>query len=228
MGITRSSVESTLAGACPRPWPREVAIRVRQGFQRTVTRLIGEHSGGMPVARIRARLSRWDLSLFPRLRVLRFQRLHQQLGRAVPPRVSAAVWRTQWNGWCTERRMASLRGPRCGCIFSCPWAPDEIEHYATCPAVTAFAQRCLRLVAAPAGAPRMRDFLLLDSLPDGPLQDATILRAIRTAAVYRTHTLVRHGSVPRGAAAAEALQQCARELVRGHRRSGRALDSVNG
>ena len=222
MGITRASVASVLAGSCPRPWSREVAVKVRGDFQRTVMWFVGEHSGDMPITRVRTRLSRWDLSLFPRLRVLRFRRLHQQLGRAVPPRVSAAVWRTQWTGWCTERRMASLGGPRCGRIFGCPRAPDEIEHYATCRAVAAFALCRLRLVAAPVGAPRLRDFFLLDTLPDGPLQDTTILRAVRTAAVYRTHTLVRHGCVPRGAAAAEALHQCARELVRGHQRAGRA------
>ena len=69
---------------------------------------------------------------------------------------------------------------------------------------------------------------LLDALPDAPMQDTAILQAARAAAVYRTHALVRHGCVPRGAAAVEALQQRARELVRGHRRAGRALDAVNG
>ena len=71
----------------------------------------------------------------------------------------------------------------------------------------------------------MACFLLLDMGPNSIDADPLLLarKALRTAAVYKVHCMVRHGAIPAGAAAQEALQQAVRELVRGHAAANRAL-----
>ena len=131
------------------------------------------------------------------------------------------MWRTLWNGWVSARRMRSLDGREGACIFGCrAEAQDSIEHCAHCSVVAMFARRTLGLAPAPSAARRLEHFLGLD-LPDAVRdRDAALRRALRTAAVYRAHCLVRHGRLTRGAEAAEALPQCVRELTRGHASAG--------
>ena len=71
----------------------------------------------------------------------------------------------------------------------------------------------------------MACFLLLDMGSNSVDTDLSLLarKAILTAAVHKVHCLVRHGAVPAGAAAQEALQQAVRELGRGHAAANRAL-----
>ena len=85
--------------------------------------------------------------------------------------------------------------------------------------------RELNLTRAATPGDRLADFLgLAYRETDG--MDAAVLRAIRLAAIYRVHCLCRHGQLRRGAAAAEALQQACREVVKGHRAACRVYDAV--
>ena len=145
----------------------------------------------------------------------------------VPPRVLAAVWRTQWNGW-TRRRMNTRGGGVAGgrCMLGCHGEDhDSVEHYARCPLLRGWASRALRLAAPPVEA-RLGDFLLLTPRPRADAGGELPRRALRTAAAYRVHCLVRHGRVARGPAACEALSQVARDMVRGHALAGAALDAA--
>ena len=113
--------------------------------------------------------------------------------------------------------MKGLDGRASACIFEClPGRPDSIEHYAVCPAVAAFGMNRLGLRPVAEHRHRLLQFLALDIPNAAADREGALKRAIRTAAVYRTHCLVRHGLVQRGAAAIEALPQSARELARGH------------
>ena len=60
------------------------------------------------------------------------------------------------------------------------------------------------------------EFMLLDHPPGGLPEDVLLLRAVRTAAVYRVHCRARHaeGSATPGTG---ALGLAALELVRGHK-----------
>ena len=102
---------------------------------------------------------------------------------------------------------------------------DSVQHYARCPRLRGWAARALRLTA-PLEADRLGDFLLLTPRPRADAAGDLPRRALRTAAAYRVHCLVRHGRVARGPAACEALSQAARDLVRGHSLAGAALDAA--
>ena len=152
--------------------------------------------------------------MFPGRRAQRASGLLRLLGSRVPPRVWAAVWRTLWNGWATNRRMQGQGAVR-RCIYGCS-ADDSIEHYAFCPVIAATVGPELGL-GRPGTAPAaLLDFLALEP-PATRINGAVLVKkAVRMAAAYRTHILVTHGAVRPGAAAREALFQSLREVVRGH------------
>ena len=112
-----------------------------------------------------------------------------------------------------------------GCIFGCrPGAEDAIEHYAHCRVVTDLAERNLGLPREATPQARLAAFLLLDTRGQDNLRDETVAGALRTAAVYRVHGLVRHGRVHPGANAQDAWKQSLRELARGSRAAAAVLD----
>ena len=111
------------------------------------------------------------------------------------------------------------------CIFGCPKdMPDSIEHYAKCPCVASVTGVDLGLPRV-VGEAALMDFLALD-LPSSQYDVRVVLKAIRMAAVYRTHVQVTHGAMRVGAAAKEALRQALREVVRGHAGASRAYDNA--
>ena len=226
-GIDITELESELAGGQQRPWPRGVDRQVRKKFQKTLchrlTSLEGVQAEAWLQHRVRHKMDRWRCAMLPRRRADRAYRVLQLLGSRVPPRVWAALWRTLWNGWATNRRLQG-RGAVQSCIYGCPAdAPDSIEHYAVCPRLADAALTALGLprVLGPAAIP---EFLALDPVPTGANAPQLVLKAVRVAAAYRAHTLVTHGQVRQGVAALEAFAQFTREAVRGHARAGRDLD----
>ena len=134
--------------------------------------------------------------MFPGRRAQRATGLLHLLGPRVPARVWAAVWRTLWNGWATNRRMQG-QGAVQRCIYGCS-ADDSIEHYAFCPVIAATVGPELGL-GRPGTAPAaLLDFLALEppaTRANGPV---LVKKAVRMAA------------------AREALFQSLREVVRGH------------
>ena len=175
--------------------------------------------------RARRKLEYWDVPQFPRIRAQRCLQVLGRLSALVPPRVLAATWRTQWNGWVTFRRFQGRGGHADRCAFCGPGAQDAIQHYASCPHVWRFAQSRLGIQRPASRGECLACFLLLDMGPNSIDADPSLLarKALRTAAVYKVHCMVRHGAIPAGAAAQEALQQAVRELVRGHAAANRAL-----
>lgn len=230
MGVTPRSLEDSVAGDVPRPWTLSVHQRVRAGFQRAARDALPLAAEGMMHARIERKLTRWDVDGFPRVRVRRFLRILPRIASSCPPRVAAAVWRAQWNGWTTQRRMRTAPGAHglCSdCVFRCGRGQaDSIEHYAHCPVVADFAGRRLRLPRAATPRQRLACFLLLDGTLEFADVEEVRRRAVLTAAVYQVANAVRHGVLAPGAAAAEGLIQAAREAVRGHAAATAALNDI--
>ena len=96
---------------------------------------------------LRRRMERWNVNLFPRIRVLRIRSILVRLAPLVPPRVRAAALRTALNGWCTSRRFQ--RAGRC--FLGCG-GQDIVEHYAACPEVLEFSRQKLGLQQSHIGA----------------------------------------------------------------------------
>ena len=75
------------------------AKRLAHGVQKAARQALARTLPSAPEARMRAKLERWDLPLFPRLRAERAVAVTARLRKLAPPRVLAAVLRTWYNGW---------------------------------------------------------------------------------------------------------------------------------
>ena len=211
--ITPPVVQLRAARATSRPLTRQQVHRADKHTQRAVGELLRERQRRCPEARMRKKLEKWEVPLFPRLRAQRAVVALQRLATLAPPRVGAAVLRTWWSGWCTSRRFGGCSR----CIFCRAEAQDSVEHASVCRALAIFGRDHLRLPYLTEVGERRLNFLLLehrDDLPDRRL----LLGALRIAAAYRLHCQHRrrpaalHGE----GVAQRALAQAARELVMGH------------
>ena len=232
LGITRDAVEHRIlpkssGGRAQQPRPPAQAQRLRQQFQRTVQQMLPQPSDAELEQRARHKMERWRVDVFPRIRAINAVAFLKTLRGKVPPRAWAAVWRALWNGWATHRRTQGREG-MAGCMFCCSdEAPDSLEHYASCQWVQAVAGQQLRLHRRATPESRLASLLGLDWRPGGD-EEVAVRVAIRLAALYRVHCLCRHGHVQRGAAAAEALGQSCREVVRGCQRATHVYDLAVG
>ena len=226
-GVTPQVIENDIAQHAPRPFDRAAAARVRSRFQRVARDHLRDLDLGKFQQRVRAKLTRWRILLFPRIRMQRMLASGPRLVDILPPRVLAAVWRTRWNGWVTQRRMQSLPGCRRRCIFQCsPTAEDSIEHYACCPRVAEWARRDLGLDQPEGTQAKLAGFLLLDPPVTALNDEALAARALRTASVYRTHCFATHGKLVAGTTAQQSLRQSVKELVNGHHRATQLLTTI--
>ena len=108
----------------------------RRCLQANITKAIIKKEGYDPHYRIRKKLDRWKLDGTPRAQVDRFQRYLGLLKNKVQPRVVAAILKTAWNGWGTERRFQVSNPNRTRCLLGCTLpARDCIEHYDRCATV---------------------------------------------------------------------------------------------
>lgn len=128
---------------------------------------------------MRRRLDRRRLLIFPCLRV----------SHALCVLLAVGL-RTLWNGWVAACRPQHREAPeRRYCLFGCD-APDEIEHYSSCSAVSDFAASYLGLRRAATPPSHLAEFFSWTT--SAPVGDLLIRKALRTAAVYQVHNLWRH------------------------------------
>ena len=104
VGFDIRDVEADLGQHQPRPHTRAVVHRLARGVQKAARSRLSRLYRCCTEDRLRHKLERWDMPLFPRLRASRALQAAQRLSKLVPPRVVAAVIRTWFNGWCTRRR----------------------------------------------------------------------------------------------------------------------------
>ena len=194
---------------------REKGVRRVKKQTQKVTRLaIANHDLPNAEGRIRKKMARWKLAGLPRVTATRCTRLLKDLSRLVPPRVSAAVWRTMWNGWTTDRRF-SVSGHRCllGCDSVCN--EDSIEHYARCAVTRRLALQFLGL-PIPHYSFWLGNFVAL-GVNHRYCDDAVLTRrAALVYSIYRTTNHLRHHPTSDAQFIMDMAQQYVREAVRGH------------
>ena len=154
--------------------------------------------------RFRHKLARWSLPIPVGRLARRAPNIFERLSRLAPPRVVAAVWRTQWNGWCTARRFQNVGRCCLGCSCS---ARDCIEHYALCPLVARLKCRFLGLRDV-----SLESFLCLGSAGDKELS----LAALATYAVFRATNHFRGKPAPDSQKCADALEHWCKIGAKGH------------
>ena len=221
-GIDIRGIEADLGALGPQPHTRAITRRLAQGVQRATRLALNLSMQFHPETRLRQKLSKWSLPLFPRLRAMRAARLLPRLQRLAPPRVVSAVIRTWYNGWCTRRRFQQ-RGQ---CIFGCSLGADAVEHYICCSRLLRHGEQRLRLPPPTTFADRGVSFLLLEPRSNLPT-DVLIRRALLLAAAYRLHCRLRHGApIVDDEVLQRALTQAVKESAVGHARATQALDSI--
>ena len=167
---------------------------------------------------MRARLHRWNLPGLPLRTSRRALRRLAALRARCPPRVAAAALSTLWNRWCTARRFQRVGN----CVLGCGGREDSIEHYARCSRTRAFAASFLRPGFAAGEGPEM--LMLTHGRLEDP--DALVRAGVLVYAVYRTTERLRRAGGDGEQAVRQALQQAAREAVRGHPSATRLLDGA--
>ena len=221
-GITIESVEAELGAEAPRPHTRHQSKRVAHGVQKAARTAIVRTEPDSSELRLRSKLQRWPLPLYPRLRASRAAAVTRRLRKLVPPRVLSAVLRTWFNGWCTQRRFQA----KGSCLFGCKFGEDALEHYIRCTKLHSHAKTRMRLPMHLAVEDRGLSFMLLDSpslLPDPQLT----LRALLLTAAYRLHCNLRlRQAFTDDEVLRRALDQACKESALGHPGAIATLDGI--
>lgn len=221
-GISLATVEADLGANAPRPHTCCQAKKLAHGVQKAARRALTLTLPSAPEVRLRSKLERWALPLYPRLRAARAAAVTARLRKLAPPRVLAAVLRTWFNGWCTKRRF-QCKG---SCVFGCTFGEDSVDHYMRCSKLHQHARVRLRLPMHPLIEDRGTSFMLLDS--PSQLSDAhLVLRALLLTAAYRLHCKFRFSHpFAEEEIRQRALDQAVKEAALGHGGAMSALDGV--
>ena len=224
-GHTFTTIEDSIAKQ-PRPWTEQVNKRVRRSFQRACTELLDTTPAMHREVRLRHKLARWPVPCFPRIRAIRAAKLLDTLAKIAPPRVVAAILRTWFNGWCADRRFQARGIHNRGCIWGCQADDgDALEHYAACPKLQQFGWDTLRIPwAVDLPTRRAEFFLLTPGLAEDPEQALRL--ALRTAAAYRTHNLIRTTVGNNPAMAQSILRQSLIEISRADTRCSKMVETA--
>ena len=188
-------------------------MAVQKKFQKTTRDAILQCTKPDHERRLRHKLDVFNLPGNKRTTVLHCLGILRDLKRLVPPRVSAAVLRTMFNGWTTEHRFQKISQCKLGC---CGFTDtDSIEHYSECPTVIRFARTFLNL-SAQEHEPGLGNFVTLGGCYGTEMDSTLVLRAILVYATYRTSDLYRRKGPTDRSTAIQAMQQFAKDAVRGH------------
>ena len=146
----------------------------------------------------------------------------KDLGRLVPPRVVAAVWKTMWNGWATQRRFGQS-GHKCLLCCDSANSQDSIEHYARCRVTCDVA---INFVGLPAShySRWLGDFVVLGMDHHSCPEHMLVKRSVLVYAIYRTTCCLRHQPCSDVRKISDMIQQYVREAVRGHRKATSNLE----
>ncbi len=193
-----------------------------RGLQPAVRQRIHERGRAAPEGRLRKKLEKWTLPLFPRLRAQRALGVAARLRGLVPPRVVAAVIRTWYDGWCSQRRFQA-RGSCC--LFGRGHGEDSVQHYIWCRVLYAFATSGMRRPARDGVAQQPLALMLLEPAADLP-DESFNRRALLVAAVHQLNCTHRRRCAPLGTPleVPRALEQAVKTAARGHQRATSCLD----
>lgn len=236
IGINTEEVVKEIVGERD-PFDPRTRLKVRRELQSSVAKRIKLFHQPDPVDRIREKLHRWMdrdhtlpnaesigfLLAGPPLHVAR--RVHrnlQLLPSLVAPRVCAAVFRTLFNGWCTERRFQRRWKHTNKCVLGCGGeAEDSIEHYCCCPAVQDTLRSQLRILIPSCSA---LSFFMLNETHTDPDTYLTSC-ALITYAAYNATNYYRNSGTTTYWIARDHLRQVLIQATYGHPKSRAFLDS---
>ena len=179
------------------------------------------------VERIRNKTRRWwgkpyCLSGLPGVQTPRIHRRIKLLASGVAPRVQAAVFKTLWNGWVTERRFQRRDGQQNHCKFKCNrHAEDSIEHYCRCPVVMEVLQKMLHLHYPKEEA--LNVWLLNTAWVENHSVGACV--ALLVYGTYSAYNSIRHKGISNTAQARDCIQQHIKQGVLGHHASTKVLNN---
>jgi hypothetical protein len=220
-GLSPRSIIEEIAGNAEVPWTQAVRDRTRNHFQRTVASHLTALQRPNTEYRLREKLERWRLLGPAGIVARKVLRRLLALRGLVAPRVAAACFSTIWNRWTTERRFQRRSSASNQCVFGCGGnAEDALEHYRHCAIIRSFAWRSCRIRY---GADTF--FLAGEGEPwVGDNGDALVLMAITIYASYVVYNEGKHNGGWTEGTVQRALEQAARNAVRGHAHSQRVLD----
>jgi exonuclease III len=226
-GITIATVETKLAGNMQLPLTKARHTRILKGVQAMATDMWDTTERGNHEARLRHKLDRWQIAVLPNIRTSRATRLLAAMPRHIPPRCIAAIMRTWYNGWCTQRRFQGGPGH---CLFgNCEEAEDSIEHYSVCPALAQLANRFLGIQEQGGDLKERRArFLLLHEARPSWEKDGSEMtrRTLHLAAAYRVHCACRHAAGWQTGQAMGAYGQAVKHMVRGSKKLISLVDNI--
>ena len=147
--------------------------------------------------------------------------LHE-LAPQVTPRFQAAVFRTLWNAWTTERRFQRRQSDTNVCVFNCSsTAEDSIEHYCRCPIVRRVGYRHLKIEYPP------EEGLNIWTLNSRWVECRDIMCrvAILVYGTYRAFNSIKHKGISDSQQAQECIVQSCRPGVAGSDKCTRLWDT---
>ena len=214
------------------PWTPKQELKQRKLLQKYTTNWISKHSSPNIHYRLRDKIERWCESFGnhlgwglpgpPAQIASRIIRNLQELPHVVAPKVRAAMFRTLFNGWCTERRFQRRWGPRNTCFLGCGGgAEDSFEHYCRCPCSLHILRSRLHISIPPCKA--MSFFMMNDPHCDN--REFLICSALINYASYMATNLFRNTGKPRNwEVAIDAMGQFIKQGAAGHRISASFLN----
>ena len=220
-GVSALAVRQHAAGSSEVPLTSQQERTAKRRFQHSAGKLQQACHRRFPEQRMRQKLERIDMPLFPRVRASRAVAMLSRLASLGPPRVAAAVLRTLWSGWCTSRRF----GRRSTCLFCGTEDGDSVEHASICKVLACFGRDYLLLPYHTTPGPRRVGFLLLEAASQ-LVDEGLLLGALRITSAYHLHCKFRRGPrVHRGPDwVRRALEQGVKEAVQGHPKATAILD----
>ena len=155
-GITPLSICKDITGKSPTDWDDDCVKKIKRQTQSRCLVAICSQTLKDPLSRIRHKIGRWidkpfGLHGLPGHMTPLIHKHLLRLSKLVTPRVHAAVFKTLWNGWTSERRFQRRSKPSNVCKFQCRESTalggpeDSIEHYCRCPVVMRVAQSFLHI-----------------------------------------------------------------------------------
>lgn len=218
--LSVGQVEDSIRGDMPLPLTAARATRAKKGIQSATRRLLRNTViVNARERRLRQKLDSHGLPPAGDKWARRADHTLDSLSGVGPPRLSAALMRTWYQGWCTNSRFQ-----RAGtCIWGCR-RPDDSRSYALCPTVWNFAQKALNL-AIPRNEAKMETFYVIHKRWTKATRPELLCRAALVAAIYRARNSWR-ASGSAGVAPLGLLRQSLTESVRGHPAASAAVDTA--
>jgi len=202
-----------------------VDIHIRTTSQASVVTMLKEQERCWFFNIYSARVS-WNIQLARGWRPTRAMNVLKAVKSLTPPRVTAAVLRTWFDGWTTKGRFG-IRGPASRCIWGCKGDSGDYlkRHYCKCQVLEDFGRCKLLLPRNSSPEDHIQNFLLIGGRAlDYP--DIFAKRALLLYAAHWTHNKASQWGTYTPKKCNQAIMQGLAAGVRGHDAATKLVDSL--